>query len=259
MTRSTYFVDVVSGNAPSGAKVVHKFGRNDAVGTTFASVAMGGIWRTPQVAGATTLRVKAGGDVADTAAGAGARSIVLEGIDSTGAYATETLVTAGVSASASTSTSWLRIFRAYVGTSGTYSVVVANSHADVITIENTAGTEDWVIIDANGVARAQSEIAAYTVPTGKTAYLMDIHYAVDTTKTTGIILFQRAGILRASAPYTAARELLVLSGIASSGTQTFEIPLGPFKEHTDIWVMANVSATTSEIGVGFEILLKDKE
>ena len=259
MAKTTYFVDVVSGNAPSGAQVVHKFGRNDTVGTTFEPVAFGGIWRTPQVAAATTLRVKAGGDAADTAAGDGARSIVLEGIDLTGAFATETLVTAGISASTSGSVSWIRIFRAFVGSSGTYSAIVADSHADVITIENTAGTENWVVIDSNGVARGQSEIAAYTVPTGKTAYLLDIHYAVDTTKTTGIILFQRPNILQAAAPFSAAREVLVLSGISSSDSQTFEIPLGPFEEHTDIWLMANVSATTSEMGIGFEILLKDKE
>lgn len=255
---SPYYLDVVAGNALSGASVIHKFGRNIAVGTTFAAVSIGGIYRMPQVAGATTLRIKAG-DVADTAAGSGAQSVTLEGLDATGAFIAETLATAGTSASSSTSNSFLRLTRAFVLSSGTYSLDGTGSHADDIVIENTAGTETWATIDATDFPRSQTEIGLYTVPLGKTAYIQSIHYAVDTTKTTSLLIMQREHILETSTPYEAMRQLLVLSGVAASGVHEYRMPLGPFQELTDINVKARVSATTSEISVSFEILLRDKE
>lgn len=260
MTKSSdYFVDIVSGNASSGGEVVHKFGRNNAVGTTFVPVSIGGIYQTPQVAGATTLRIAAGGNAADTAAGAGAREVTLEGLNASGARITETLATAGASASASTSQTFVRLYRAYVSSTGTYATVAAGSHTADVVIENTAGTADWATIDLNGFARGQSEIGLYTVPLGKTAYIMSIHFAVDSVKTTEIIIFKRENILETAAPYTPLREVLALTGLIRSGLHDYEIPLGPFPELTDIGVLARVSSTTSETGVTFEILLKDKE
>lgn len=259
MTKSTYLIDVVSGNAPSGAEVIHKFGRNEAVGTTYAPVAFDGIYRTPQAAGATTLRIKAGGNAGDTAAGAGAQEVTIEGINASGQRISETLATAGASASSSTSQSFMRVFRAYVSASGTYGTISAGSHVAEIAIENTAGTEDWAILALNTYPRAQTEIAAYTIPEGKTGYIMSMHYTVDTTKTTSLLLLHRENILDTAAPYSAVREILSLTGIAASGTYDYEIPLGPFEEFTDIFAMAAVSATTSEISMTFELLLKDKE
>ena len=49
-------------------EIENKFGDNTAVGTSYVPITGNGIYRTPQVSGATTLRVKAGGDANDTAA-----------------------------------------------------------------------------------------------------------------------------------------------------------------------------------------------
>ena len=55
-------------DAADGFSVVHKFGKNDAIGTTVKPICLGGVWQMPQVANATTLRVKAG-NANDTAGG----------------------------------------------------------------------------------------------------------------------------------------------------------------------------------------------
>ena len=99
--------------------LVHKFGHNAAVGTSYEPISAGGIYRSPQVSGATAVRVKAG-NVADTAAGLGAQAVTVQGLDETGALAEETLVTAGTSASAPGTITFIRIFRAFVSASGVY-------------------------------------------------------------------------------------------------------------------------------------------
>ena len=70
----------------SNARLVHKFGRNAAI-TSIAPVCLGGVYQTPQVASATTLRVKAG-NIADDEGQAGARTITLEGMDTHGGTGT---------------------------------------------------------------------------------------------------------------------------------------------------------------------------
>ena len=113
----------VSRGLVSGMQSIKKFGRNAAVGTSFVPIAMGGVYQTPQGSAATALRIKSGGDANDTAAGSGARSVTLEGLDENFELATEALATAGASASSATSTTFTRLFRAYVTPdtgSGTY-------------------------------------------------------------------------------------------------------------------------------------------
>ena len=89
-----YFTEIAKGNI-AGSSLVHKFGRNDAVPN--------GSWAFISLTGMTgfgivtpvAVRIKSGGNAADTAAGNGVRAVIVQGIDSTGAEVTETIVTAG--------------------------------------------------------------------------------------------------------------------------------------------------------------------
>jgi hypothetical protein len=240
-----------------GLTVIHKFGHNEAVSTSFVPVTSSGIYRTPQVSGATALRVKAGGHADDTAAGDGAREITLEGLDETGALVQEAVATAGASASSATTTTFLRLFRAWVSASGTYASASAGSHTATITIEKAAGSEDWATLVVNGFAQGQTEIAAYTVPLGKRAFIQSIQATVDSNKTATILGFHRENILETAAPYTAMRMFLELGGVSGQADYTPIAPLGPFPALTDFGFMARVVATTAEVDMEFEILLED--
>lgn len=255
--QSSYNIEVCAGTIPYNTEVIHKFGRNDSVSTTFVPISVGGLYRTPQVSGATALRIKAGGNANDTAAGSGAREITLVGLDETGAQVTETLATNGASASSNTTTTFLRLFRYLVSASGTYATAAAGSHSGDIVIENAAGTEDWATIDSTTFARGQSEIGAYTIPLGKTGYILSINMNTDSTKTATLLFFQRQNILETSAPYTAMREVIDLSSLEGANTYAPNIPIGPFPALTDVGLMGKFNAGSGTMDVDFEILLQD--
>jgi len=251
-----FLIEVKKGNV-LGHSIVHKFGHNTSIGTTYVPVASLGLYNTPQVAGATTLRIKAGGNANDTAAGTGAREITLTGVDETGAEVTETLATAGASASGTTTATFMRLYRMSVSYSGTYATQNTGSHAATITIENGAGGTDWGAIDLDGFAFGQSTIGAYTIPLGKTAYLLGAELSAETTKTIDAIFFQRANILETAAPYTAMRALFEWSGIADSRTKLIKAPINGLEELTDIGFLVKVSTGTANVDIDFEILLVD--
>lgn len=243
-----YFVEVARGNV-SGQSLVHKFGRNDAVAS--------GVWElisqlsaaTSFRSSASTVRIKAGGNAADTAAGAGAREITVVGIDDNLAEITETIATAGGSASSATTASFWRIYRAYVSAVGTYGV----ANTGIITIEDSGGAADMLIIAA---AEGQSQHAAYTIPTGKTGYLTSIHLDVDAGKAADFRFFIRENFNDTSAPMSAKRLTLYWDGVL--GTVDFK-PEGPieFPALTDIWIEAEGSGAGTEVSADFEILIID--
>jgi hypothetical protein len=261
ITRSTFtWLDVARGLV-SGILPIKKFGRNASVGTSFVPIALGGIYNTPQSTSATALRIKAGGNANDTAAGSGARSIVLEGLDENFNAITETVATAGAAASSPTVATFTRLYRIKVGGSGTYSTSAAGSHSGQIVIENAAGGTDWGTIGATSFPKARSEIAAYTVPAGKTGYVKLRNVSVDSGKTIDLIFFSRANADQLAAPYSPMEAQSVVSGVSGGSIEEFgevDIPFGPYVGPTDIGFMAKVSAGTASVSVEFEIFVIDE-
>jgi len=255
-TIEDFGLELTSGQI-EGMQHIHKFGRNKAVSTTFVPVCIGGVYQTPQMAAATALRVKAGGNAADTSNGNGAREITLQGLDQTGELITATLATAGESASAATSETFSRLFRCWVSASGTYATASAGSHSANIVIENSAGGTDWATIDSTNFPRGQSEIGCYSVPIGKKAYISNVVVSVDSSKVADVIFFQRQGITLSSPPYLAMRTWLDIGGLSGEEFISPKVPFGPFPGGTDIGAMARVPTTTSEVDVEFEIILVD--
>lgn len=246
-------LDITRGVA-SGCKAINKFGRNLSVGNTYVPVCIGGFYRTPQASAAATLRIKAGGNAADTAAGSGARKITLIGLNASGEEITETLTTAGAAASAPTAQSFMRLYRAYVSESGTYASQTAPSHAGSIVIENSAGGQDWATIQDTTISRAQTQIGAYTIPKDRSAVISSIKFSCDPAKKVNLVLFQRQQILQSAAPYEAMRLVEEFRQISGLHQINYELPLGPFPELTDIGFLARSDTTAVDISVSFEIV-----
>ena len=249
-----FYSEVAKGNVV-GHSLVHKFGKNEAVGSSYEPLALGGIYQTPQVGSATTLRVKAG-DANDTAAGSGAREVTLQGLDETGALVTEALATNGASSGTAGSVTWIRLFRAYVSESGTYANTTTGSHADDVVIETTGGVA-WLTIDTDSqdFERGQSQVGSYSVPLGKTAYVHEYVLTTDSSKAVDFIFLQRQGILETSAPYQAMRTVIEEVGIQGHFPGSF---LGgqSFPELTDVGFMVK-AASAAVVTADFEILLVD--
>lgn len=255
--RNNFWYDIAAGKTPNKA-VLHKFGRNAAVSTTFVPVALGGDYVTPLYNDARFLRIKAGGNAQDTAAGTGARELTIIGLDADGTEMTCVLATAGASASGQTPIAYVRIYRAFVSESGTYADFPDGSHVADIVIEDTGGVT-WATIDATDVARGQTEIGLYTIPAGKKGYLKNISISVESSKIADFIFFKRERTNETSAPFGAMREVFQLIGIQGTYSEADEAPQGPFPEHTDIGCIAKLSTGTGGIVVDYEIILEDPE
>lgn len=249
-----FYQEVAAGNVAKHS-IVSIFGRNDAVGTTFVPIALGGIYEMPQVAGATTLRIKAGGNANDTAAGSGAREVTVVVLDETGAQVTETIATAGASASAATTVTAIRLLNSFVSKSGTYPTALVGSHDDAIVIENGSGGTDWATIGNTDFSRSATSIGFYTVPLGFTAHVHSVSITVDSTKSASVIAVKRQNILETAAPFTPMITLLELGGISGQDNESLKLPSEAFPALTDIGVVGMIATGSTEIDVNFRILL----
>jgi len=244
----------ISRGIGQGVTKNHKFGRNKVVGGTFVPISIGGIYQTPQANAATALRIHPGGNANDTANGSGARAITITGLNADGVEISETIATNGASASAPTVQQFIRLYRVFVSASGTYATQTASSHAGEIKIENAAGGTDWATITNTDFPRAQSQVAAYSVPLHRTAFISSIKISSDAEKKVNLILFQRQQILQIAAPYEAMRIVEEYPQIAGVHDIHFDQPLGPFPELTDIGFMGKAASNTADISVSFEII-----
>lgn len=255
------FFHAVAEGVVAGHSFVHKFGKLSDITTNYKPLAHGGVYPTPQIAGATTLRIKAGGNIQDAQNGTGARSILVEGVGIDGAELSEILLphaTDGTLVGVSGSLVFLRVFRLAVFTSGSHANPSTGSHVDQILVEDTAGAEDWGHIDgatASGdFPRGQSQIGVYTVPLGFTAYVYSYVLTTDSNKPIDFIFYQRGGILETAAPYSGILKAVV-EPVGVTGEQTGVFKGGvKFIELTDIGWMAK-GASTPTASVDFEILL----
>jgi len=232
----------------TGASIVHKFGRNPAVPNgSWAGILTSSaqfVWLTA----ASAVRVKAGGNSADTSNGAGARTVTIQGLSATGAEVTATVTLAGASASAATTQTFLRVYRAWVETAGTYT---GNNTGNVV-IETTGGTALIQITAGEG----QTQYCAYTIPLGKTGYLANVTVQADSLKPADFRLFTRGPCTTVTAPFPAKRLKYYwdgISGKASSQTRTSILAMPAL---TDIWIEAQGSSAT-EATADMEIILFD--
>jgi len=222
---------------------IHKFGYNGAVGTTPEDIwSQGGAYNW--LTAASALRIRAGGDAADTAAGANARKIKLVGLNENGVLATEDVVTAGASASDPTTTTFCRLFRAYVIEVGTYGV----ANLDVIDIETTGGTLVGHIVA--GVS--QTQMSMYTVASDKNAYLKRVSITVNTNQSANVVLWKRENYDVVSGAMSPKRLVMEWDGIVSEVISVLEEPI-LFTPKTDIWMSGAANAGATSISVEYDL------
>ncbi len=247
MDTKDYFVEVRRGNI-EGHTIVNKFGRNVGVPN--------GVWQLVSLSSpsgafpvsGSPVRIKAGGDAADTANGAGARAVTLIGINSTLTEVSETLTTSGSGASAYTTNSFWRIYRAFVSSVGTYGV---NNTGD-ITIENAL--DDALTITAD---EGQTQHGAYTIPTGKVGYLLTVDIDTDATKRADFRLFVRENFNDVAVPMSPSLVKLHWDGVLGPISYRPRSPSIILLALSDIWIEAEGDGANTDVSVDFEILLID--
>lgn len=242
-------LDIARGVFPS-REVVFKFGANPAIaaGSTEAVTYLGTL---NLLTAASTVRIKSGGNAADTAAGVGARQITVEGLDSSFNRISETLATAGASASAATAQSFFRVYRMYVSQTGAYGSLATGANTGDIVVENSGGGTDLIALRAG---RGQGQYGAYTIPAGYSGYLTSVDATAEGGKATDIFMYQRPNADTVVAPYSAKRMVLSFKGLAGDA-QRYLTSYIRFNAKTDIWFEATGPSGGSSCSLEFQLLL----
>lgn len=250
-----FFTEVKLGNI-SGYRLIHKFGRNDAIGTSPTAVAVGGVYATPT---ANTALEILSSSASDAVGGGGATKVCIEGLVITGGLfvaQSETIILTGTTPVALVN-NYVRIFRAYICETESYASLSAISGVGTITIRVSGAGATWLQIAqyASGNSAGQSQTAFYTTPSATSGIIYSPQFTVDSLKVTNIAMFKRENADDVTTPYTGARRMIhQWDGVDKSIEAGFMVPYATFEGATDIGMLASVSATTGTVSAEFWVL-----
>lgn len=246
-------LDEVSGRQ-ANRSVFIKQGYNSSIvsGTREDIWTVGGLY-TGWLTAASAVRIRAGGNANDTAAGTGARKVKVIGLDQDWNYTEEEISTNGASASAATTTTFIRAYCFVVTESGTYT----GTNIGNINIETTAGTLVGQIgLDITGAGLGRCQMMIYTVPAGKHAYIRRISVSSSSNKPADVFFYAREDADIVTAPFSAPAVWHASLNLEGEDGHVFET-YPSFPEKTDLWAAAVASANGTAITAEFDLVLVD--
>jgi len=234
----------ISAGAVDGTSYIEKFGMNTDVDSDKETIwDGGGIYSYISTVEAVAVTSTAG---ADSAAGTGARTVEIQGLDADYNVVLETLTVGG----STSTTEFIRIFRAKVVTAGTSGI---NEGTISVTSSDTSTVLAQIGIDgtgSNAAGRGQTFMALYTVPVGKTAYLTQWTVGCGKQNTDAVATF----LARPEGGAWNAKDIITVS--ATTYAKDYKIPL-QFTEKTDIEVRAYSTTNNSLVSSTFNLILID--
>jgi len=262
---STEFLLQVARGKVAGHTLTSRSARNPQVGTAVAD-----IW-TIGLIGGTLTRAWLTADTAleflsdsanDTVAGTGAQHVTIEGLTLAGTEVSESVATNGITAVA-VPTSIARVNKFYVTDAGAYASTTGGGNAGNITLQvNGGGALQAEILVEDGVPEGISQTSHFSVPAGKTAYIVHTTINVDDVRqSVDIWLRARKNFDNVSTPFDPAITLLRMDGV--SGSQVIMDQADPiggadvFPEKTDIWFAGITAGTDSDVTIHYTLLLID--
>jgi hypothetical protein len=219
-------IPIAEGNVV-GFSHINKFGYRDSIPNTFQTIWDGTIDYAYSAAAVVSA-------VSDTPATDDGGTVEVQGLDQNYNAVTETLIIGGAASTAQ----FVRVFRARMVTANT-----GLTNVDEIRIQN-AGTDEAIIKAGAG----QTLMALYTIPAGKTGYLLKVNGSINANNDALFRLYAR--------PFGGAFNVRGQFGVFASGfNYDYPVPLR-FEEKTDIEVKA-LSQNNVGGGAIFDIILKD--
>ena len=234
----------ISAGDVAGTGYIEKFGMNVDVDSNKETIWDGGEIYS-YISTAETVAVTSTTGV-DSAAGAGARTVEIQGLDADHNLVYETLTVGGGAGTQE----FLRIFRAKVVTAGTSGI---NEGTVSITSSDTSTVLAQIGVDgtgSNAAGRGQTFMALYTVPAGKTAYLTQWTVGCGKQNTDAVATF----LARPEGGAWNAKDIITVS--ATTYAKDYKIPL-QFTEKTDIEIRAYSTTNNSLVSSTFNLLLID--
>jgi len=218
-------IPIASGDV-TGLSHINKFGYRSSIPSTFQTIWDGTVDYSYQSAAVVSA-------VADNLSDENG-TVSVEGLDENYNFVSETITIGG---SASTS-QFVRVFRATLITANT-----GDTNVDEVRIKNT-GTDVAIITAGAG----QTLMALYTIPAGKTGYLLKVGGSIDANNDALFRLYAR--------PFNGSFNVKMQKGVFAAGFDyEYPVPL-VFAEKTDLEIKA---ASQNNVGAGaiFDLILKD--
>jgi len=247
---------LISRRLVDGAQAVRKFGAAMGIGTSLVPIATSQVYRTPTTAASLELVSDSNDDTSPS--GSGALSVEVIGIaDWSVGEVSETVAMNGTTAVA-LSTSFLRVYRMKVATSGTYASSTAPSHNSVITLRETGDGDEWASMNStSGFGLGQSEIAASSIATGKIGIMSKASVFVEASKTATVVFFERPNADIIVAPFDVMRSKLTIHNIEGGFNADPIVPYGPFVGPCDIGWMGAATSQTANISASYTMVIFD--
>lgn len=241
----SFYFDIASGEF-SDKTVVHKFGANEDIDNSSEPEDIwsgGGLY--PFQSSDDTLNIYSS-SANDTSEGTGAKEIVVEGLDINYAEVSEKFTMNGIGI-VTGSTRFIRVNRAFVVAAGSGEV-----NAGTITIETTVGRVTIATIPQD---KGQTQMAIYTVPANKYAYLIDWFGAVVKSNNT------EATLEFCERTFSGVRKAKSSMGIGVGGSSSFQkeyyVPKR-IDEKTDLYVRCpDVTQNNTQMFSSFTLILVD--
>ena len=242
-TNFEFYTSVALSQA-SGYSYIEKFGNNPSIPTKDIEADIwdaGGLYTFPASAG--TLTTIASSSADDTAAGEGAKTVKVFGLDSTYTAISETIAMGGTAVTP-LANNYLRVYRAYVVTCGTIT-----TNAGTINITQTA-----VNMARIQPTKGQTLMAIYTVPDGYTGYMLNYYASSQrAVTTTGVDVSMK---VRNFGEAWRVRHTTTTLTVGTSHIEHgfYFPPMIPAK--ADIRMSVLTGANTMAVDGGFEMLLR---
>lgn len=246
-----FLIEVNKGTVP-GHELVHKFGWRGNVSTNHHHIWNNGTvdidltWPTV----AETLDLVSS-DANDAAGGTGGRIVVLEGLDASFNEVSTSVNLNGLTAVTTTGQTFIRLNRAYVTDIGTY----GGTNIGTITISGTDSGNDYGFLEPD---EAQTQNTQYTIPAGKTGFILQASMTVEANKQATFHMHYRNDADDITAPFTSYRVLHEWDGLINANTEEFKAN-HIMPEKTDVWCDGQMSSGSGILQFDYDILLVEND
>jgi hypothetical protein len=238
----------------AGYSHINKFGKNADIDQATDPEDIwdkGGLWVAPTAARLHALVSTSGNDKGTPAAGTGARTVEVQGLNEDWDYTTETVILDGVTPVNTDNTYW-RIFRMIVLTAGSGGVNAG-------TITATAAVDTTITAQIN-IGNNQTMMAIYTVPNERTGHMNSFYASVLAATPAGTqVTFQ---LWARDAENAGAWQLKHEVALVSDATSYANHPFRPAKKFQSKWdirlTVGEVTADNASVTGGFDIVTIDE-
>ena len=233
---------------PPGSTPLRRFSQNPTLSTTLATVDTSASATFNFRTTATTVQLRST-SASDTAAGVGARSVTVVGLNASFIPYSEVVTLQGTSV-VTTVGSFIRVTSLELATSGTYAGLPGvtpptGANVGVITANYTGSA---AVIATMAIQAGIEYNSFFTVPAGMYAGLRLVSVIIDAGKTCDLRIYARQGANVIAAPFGPTALVSVRAGLAGSNIVEYN-PAIILTEYTDVFYMAATSSGSGNVSL----------